>query len=68
VKHATVKVGDYTIPLIGLPVSATEMECECCHDIVHISQIEINQEGNQFLCLKCRTTPYPPPTTERQTK
>jgi predicted SprT family Zn-dependent metalloprotease len=52
--HATVKIGDYTIPLVGVPVSATEMECELCHNVVHITKVHLNEEGNQFLCLRCR--------------
>ncbi len=51
--HATVKIGEYEIPLIGVPIAATEMECELCHKIVHISQVRLNHEGTQFLCDKC---------------
>lgn len=53
-KHATIKIGEYEIPLIGIPLSATEMECELCHDIFHITGVQLNEEGNQFLCKKCR--------------
>ena len=52
-KHATIKTGEYEIPLIGVPLTATEMECECCHDILHITGVHLNREGNQFLCEKC---------------
>ena len=51
--HATVKLGEYTIPLIGIDRSATEMECELCHDIFHISQVQLSESGKQFLCPKC---------------
>jgi len=53
-KHATVKIDDLVIPLIGIPPTATEMECELCHDIFHITDVKLNEEGNQFLCKKCR--------------
>jgi len=52
--HATVKIGEYIIPLIGLPLSATEMECELCHDIYHISDVHLTKDGKQFLCKKCQ--------------
>jgi len=54
--HAQITIGDYIIPLIGIPVTATEMECECCHKIMLIKDVELNEEGNQFLCKKCRQT------------
>ena len=57
-KHATVKIGDYEIPLIGLPLSATEMECDLCHDIFHISDVHLTFEGKQFLCQKCSRNIY----------
>lgn len=53
-EHATVKIGEYIIPLIGIPLSATEMECDLCHDIFHITEVELNEAGTQFLCSKHR--------------
>lgn len=53
-KHAEVTIGEYTIPLIGIPSSATLDECDCCHDFFSIQQLEINESGNQVLCIKCR--------------
>lgn len=52
--YAKVTIGDYTIPLIGIPQDASEMECECCHKILRLTQVELNEAGNQFLCKKCR--------------
>ena len=52
-KHAEVKIGEYKIPLIGIPPEATEYECDLCHDIFAVDEIELNKEGNQFLCKKC---------------
>jgi hypothetical protein len=43
---AWVKVGEYVIPLIGIPMSATEEECDCCHDIKQLQSIELT--GVQF--------------------
>lgn len=51
--HAQVKIGEYKIPLIGIPASATEYECDCCHEIFEVEEIEINKTGNQFLCKFC---------------
>lgn len=53
-KHAEVTVGEYQIPLIGIPVEATEYECDLCHDIFPVLNIHLNEEGNQFLCDTCR--------------
>ena len=52
--HATVRIGDYTIPLIGVPKEATLEECDLCHGIFHIVDIAYN--GAQYLCNKCRKT------------
>lgn len=64
--HATVKLGDYTCPLIGIPVSATEDECDLCWDIFHISDLTIT--GTQFLCKKCNHEPKVPllPAAKRE--
>lgn len=51
-KHATIKLGDYDIPLIGVSGGATLEECDCCHDIFSIQVIELC--WTQFLCPKCK--------------
>ncbi len=51
--HAKVKIGEFEIPLIGIPPSATEYECDLCHDIYPVDMLKLNVEGNQFLCKKC---------------
>ena len=53
-RHATVKIGDFTIPLIGIPHDATEAECDLCHDLFHIQSLKWNEAGSQLLCEKCR--------------
>lgn len=52
--HAEVKIGDYTIPLIGIPPEATEYTCDGCHKKLTVEKLELNERGNQFLCEKCR--------------
>jgi len=52
-KHATVHIGGMVIPLIGIPMSATEEECDCCHDIFHIRKIHWSENGKQLLCGDC---------------
>lgn len=51
-KHATVHIGEYTIPLIGVPVDATQQECSTCHKKVHLSRIILDQNGQPH-CDKC---------------
>lgn len=52
--HGKVKIGEYEIPLIGVPATATEYECDSCHEIVPVEKLELNEQGNQYLCPKCR--------------
>lgn len=56
-QHATVQRDGYTVPLIGIPNDATDSECSMCHDTFHITELEWN--GTQMLCPKCRTTNTP---------
>ena len=51
-KHATVAVGGYEIPLIGVPQDAVLEECQCCGDRFGMSTVELI--GTQFLCARCR--------------
>lgn len=53
-EHATVKIGEHIIPLIGIPPSATDLECEFCYNIFHITDVHLNREGTHFLCKECR--------------
>ncbi len=52
-KHATVRLGEYTVPLIGIPPSATQAECERCHAIFHLADVKLHTESGEFLCDKC---------------
>jgi hypothetical protein len=51
-KHATVKTGGYTIPLIGIPVTATQQACEKCGRLFHLTEIKFTADG-KALCAKC---------------
>ena len=52
-KHATVNLGEYTVPLIGIPQSATQQKCSKCGKSFHLSEIELDQNGRP-LCKKCK--------------
>lgn len=39
------------IPLIGIPADATLEECDGCHDLFPLRDLEWT--GRQFLCNKC---------------
>ena len=51
-KYAMVKLGDYTVPLIGISPEATQDKCDGCGKITHIS--ELSFEGGSMLCKKCK--------------
>jgi hypothetical protein len=51
-KHATVKVGGYTIPLIGVPVASTQQQCVGCKQSFHLTQITLDENGQPW-CLWC---------------
>lgn len=53
-KHASVRIGDWKIPLIGIDPEATSYICDLCGKRVEIEEIKINESGNQFLCKRCR--------------
>ena len=50
-EHAMVKIGDYDIPLIGIPKEAGLEKCDCCGDIIGMSKSFFS--GSQILCEKC---------------
>ncbi len=51
-KHATIKFGEYEIPLIGLPPSSTEEDCQQCKKRFHLQEIELVH--TKFLCNECK--------------
>jgi len=53
VNHAQIKIGEFTVPLIGVDGEAVLERCDLCHDIFSIQQIRL--DGTQFLCPRCRS-------------
>ena len=51
---AVVPLGEYNVPLIGIPPSAVLETCDLCGCFCHLSEIEFNFAGNQWLCPRCR--------------
>ena len=51
-KHATVRIGEYVIPLIGVPTDATQQECANCKKSFHLSDVMLDVNGTPF-CKKC---------------
>jgi hypothetical protein len=52
-KHATVKIGEWTVPLIGLPQSASQDKCDGCGKVTEIR--DLSYDGTRFLCRGCVT-------------
>jgi hypothetical protein len=50
-KHGTVKIGEWTVPLIGVPETATLETCDLCG--IELPLREIIFTGRQFLCGSC---------------
>lgn len=51
-EHCLVKLGDYLIPLIGIPPNSGQQRCEWCDGTFALWEVELI--GNQFVCAKCR--------------
>lgn len=51
ISHVTVKIGDMTIPLIGVPPSATLEKCDQCKKQFNIQQVRLI--GKKILCFGC---------------
>jgi len=51
--HATVKIGEYTIPLIGIEEDATQQQCSQCKQSFHLSEIKLDQSGEPW-CEGCQ--------------
>lgn len=50
--HAEVEREGFRVPLIGIRPSEMQDECDLCHHIFNIRQLEWT--GTQLLCAKCR--------------
>lgn len=51
-KHATVKIDNMEIPLIGIPKENVNETCDHCHKSFHIQDIVLTD--TQFLCKNCQ--------------
>ena len=51
-KWATVPVGEYTVPLIGVPPEATQEKCSRCGSLCHLKDIVLDDKG-QPCCQTC---------------
>ena len=51
-KHATVKIGEFEIPLIGVPQDATQQKCEGCGKNFHLTEITLDADGKPK-CPEC---------------
>lgn len=51
-RHATVKLCEYTVPLIGIAPDATQQECAKCKQSFHLSEITLDEAG-QPCCKRC---------------
>jgi hypothetical protein len=50
-KHATVPRDGFSVPIIGIPESATDERCDGCGDFFHLTIIKLWR--GQFLCSYC---------------
>jgi hypothetical protein len=41
----------FTVPLTGIPADAVLDECDCCHELLGLSNLIWT--GKQMLCAKC---------------
>ena len=51
-EHATVKVGDMEIPLIGISKKETQDVCDFCGVYFHLQDLKLSFDG-EFLCENC---------------
>ncbi len=51
-KHATVRIGEYTVPLIGVPKDATREKCCKCGKKFYIGDMTVDAKFNP-VCKKC---------------
>ncbi len=54
-KHATVRIGEYTVPLIGVPKNASRDECSKCKRMFYIGDL-IADANFKLLCKTCHDT------------
>lgn len=53
-KHATAKIGEYEIPLIGISPTATEERCDLCKKTHHIKDVMIVMGAGLSCAITCK--------------
>jgi hypothetical protein len=53
-KHASVRIDNWNIPLIGIPPSATIQACTKCGMDRHLQDVVLDHDGNP-VCRNCLT-------------
>jgi len=51
--HASVKLDGMEIPLIGIPMAATQEKCDCCRKEFHLQSVALQFCGF-FFCPECQ--------------
>jgi hypothetical protein len=52
IEHATVRVGEYVVPLIGVPKEATQEKCAHCGSQSHLPDMALDAKW-QPCCQTC---------------
>ena len=53
--YATVRLGEYEVPLIGIPRTATEEKCSKCGLTFHLADVSMDENMNP-VCKSCQYT------------
>lgn len=51
-EHATVKLSEFEVPLIGIPKESTQETCFACGVIMHLNEAVITK-GGKVVCPRC---------------
>jgi hypothetical protein len=65
-QHAIVRLGDYNIPLIGIPFDACQQICDGCKQPFHILEVCVAADGKRCLCSICVLADAPIRLKKRQ--
>lgn len=55
-EYATVRLGEYTVPLIGIPKEATQEKCSRCGSPLHLADTVLDAKGHPC-CKSCLAEP-----------
>lgn len=64
-KHATVPLGEYLVPLIGVSPDATQETCARCGQKQHLKDMTLDARG-QPLCAECLKKVHHETSTQRR--